>query len=106
METLIEVQSRAIGIIERANPDKPASWAREQWDRCVGNIEVPATASVALEIIQGEFNIPVVALCESCVQDGMQNGSICPDPDCSEVEYLTVPTAQCEDCISSIGPEA
>ena len=65
METLMEVQSRAISIIQRANPDKPESWAREQWARCVGNIDVPATASVALEIIQGEFNIPVVALWES-----------------------------------------
>jgi hypothetical protein len=99
MTPLIEVQSRAIGIIERANPDKPELWALEQWDRCVGNMEVPATASVALEIIKGVFDIPVVALCESCVQDGIQNGSICPDTACSEVEYFTVPMAECEDCL-------
>jgi len=62
--TIQEVQSRAIGIIQQANPDKPESWAREQWTRCVGNIDVPATASVALEILQGEFNIPVRAVKE------------------------------------------
>jgi len=56
-EALMRVQARAIAIIKRANPDQPEGWAKQGWDHTIGNIDVPATADVALEILRDIFHV-------------------------------------------------
>jgi hypothetical protein len=57
MKTTTTVDTWAISKVKKAYPEKSESWAIEQWNRAVDNIDVPVSSEVAVALLEFSFGI-------------------------------------------------